>query len=266
MTPKIVTIIVLSVITFFVVGFMAFAYSLIIRDTRKLSSNGLLDDEFIREDQAKEKKWISVALSSVSVFFSVVLVAFCSIGLVYRIERNQLVIHGQTAMVIASNSMEDYYSEEYKGELVDDVVATQNISNEEATYFLDKTHFNVGDMLTFTKIDIDNPLSLYEVYGYKNSKGDIIVHRLVGIEDNKYVFRGDNTVANDSYVKREQILYRYNNTKLVFVGNLVLFFSSGFGIYTMLMVVLVFVMSDIAKHQYNAIKRNRLAKLGRKVR
>lgn len=261
MTSTLFTIITLVIISFLVIGLMVFSYCLIIKDVKKLSSNGLLDEEFINEDKVKEKKWVSVVLTSLSIFLSVSLVALCVIGTVYRANDQQLVINNKTAMVIASNSMEDYYDDDYKDKLTSKVANERGITSKEALCYLDNTQFNIGDLLTFSSLEKDNELSLYNVYGYKNKKGQIIVHRLVDVQGDKYIFRGDNTLTNDSTVSRDQILYSYNDGKLMYVGNVVLFFSSSFGIYTLFIVVLVFVMSDVSKHQYNKIKKERLDKI-----
>ena len=258
MTPKIASIIILAIISFIVVALMVFIYHFIIKETKKLSSNGLLDDEFILEEEKKEKKWVSHVLGGISIFFSIIFLACCSVGLTYKLSNEQLIINGHASMVIASNSMEDYYSTNYQNELTKKVMNEKGMNEEEASSFLANSHFNVGDMLTFSSLNTDKELELYQVYGYKNKKGEIIVHRLVAINGDKYIFRGDNTVSNDVEVNKDQILYEYNNVRLVFIGNLVLFFSSAFGIYTLVMVILIFIISDSAKHQYNKIKKERL--------
>ena len=238
---------------------MVFAYYSIIRSTKKLAANGLLDQEFISENSKKEKKWISVTLNLISLSLTIALVSFCVMGISYRIAGEQITINNQTSLVIASNSMKEYYSEDYQEALVNEVASYAGLSYEEANARLEADQFNTGDMLIFDELGSQEDLHLYQVYGYRNSKGQIIVHRLIGFEGERYVFRGDNAIANDSLVKREQILYSYHDVKLPTVGIAVLFFSSSFGIYSLFIVLTIFVMSDIAKHQYSKIKVQRLA-------
>ena len=264
MTQSLIAIIILSIISITAVALMVFGYHFILKDTRKLSSIGLLDDEFKKEEASKKSRKASIAINSISIAFSVIFLAFCLSGIIYKAQGQQIIINNHTAMVIASNSMEEYYSSEYQNTLTKNVMKAKNVSNEDAIYYLDNTHFNVGDLLIFSSIEKKEDLNLYDVYGYKNNKGQIIVHRLVGVSGDNLIFRGDNTVANDSYVKREQIIYKYESSKINYVGIFVLFFSSSFGIYTIAAVCVVFVMSDIAKHQYNKIKKERLQEVGGK--
>lgn len=261
MNPSVITILVLGIVSILVVGLMVFAYYQIIKSTKKLTTSGLLDEEYLLESKHKEKKASTILINIFSISVTCVLVTICGIGLTYRINGEQFTINKQTAFVIASNSMEDYVSQEYKNILVDEIATTRDISTKEAETYISRSQFHVGDMLTFTSISESDDLSLYSVYAYKNSKGQIIVHRLVGIKDNYYIFRGDNTPGNDTYVTRNQILYQYNNTKVDNIGNFVLFSSSSFGLYSLFIVILIFIMSDIAKHQTETIKKNRLLEL-----
>ena len=52
-----------------------------------------------------------------------------------------------------------------------------------------------------------------EIYAYRAGQKDtglnpIVVHRLVDISEDKYIFKGDNNAAPDKAVCKEQILYR----------------------------------------------------------
>ena len=262
MTPSIITIIVLATISVLVVGLMVFAYVLILRSTRKLSANGFMDEEYAKEESHKEKKWVSVLVNTVSLVLSVALLSLCTLGMVYRAMGQQITVAGRTALVIASNSMEGCVSDEYEGILANQIADGKGVSSEQAAQEIQDSEFYVGDMLFFYTVEQNEPLNLYDVYGYRNKKGQIITHRLVGMQDGKYLFRGDNTPANDVAVNRSQILYRYGNEKIAAVGTIVLFFSSSFGIYSIFVFVAVFAMSDIAKHQYTKMKKERLAALG----
>lgn len=261
MPSNVISIIILVTITLAVTALMTFGYYLIIKTTRKLSSNGLLDDEFI-EEKKHGKRWVSILLNVVTLTLSSVLLLLCGVGLVYRINNEQFIFHNKTSFVISSNSMESFYNEEYEKELVNNLMSYKGISEEEAKDFLEDTEFMTGDLLGFNTINNDDKIALFEVYGYKNKKGQIITHRLVAIEGENYIFRGDNTVANDIVVNRDQILYHYNNFRIAGVGIFVLFFSSSFGIYSIFVTVLLMVMSDVVKHRYDKIKRERLIFLG----
>ena len=245
-------------ITMIVSGLMAFGYYTIIKTTRKLSNVGLLDDEFREEDHKNKKRWLSTLLNVVSITLASVLILLCGVGLTYRLTNEQIVINNKTAFVISSNSMESFYNEDYKKSLVSDVMSYQNVSEEEATNYIESTQFYTGDLLGFSTLNNDDNIVLYEVYGYLNKKGQVITHRLVGIDGDKYIFRGDNTFSNDAKVSRDQILYHYGNYRLVGVGIFVLFFSSSFGLYSIFITILVMVMADFFQHRYQKIRKERL--------
>lgn len=59
----------------------------------------------------------------------------------------------------------------------------------------------------------EDTLIVNEIYAYRAGEKDnglnpIVVHRLVDISEDKYIFKGDNNVAPDKAVCKEQILYR----------------------------------------------------------
>lgn len=258
MKPSIITIIALTIMSILVVGLMVFAYSQILKSTETLSKNGLLDEECLEDKNNKKHRAGHIIINTISITLTTLVVAFCAIGVYYKISGDQFTINNKTTLVIASNSMEDYISDEYKSILVSNIQEYHQCSYDEADNYVKDSQFNAGDMLEFTLIKEEETLQLYNIYGYKNSKGQIIVHRLVDIKGDKYIFRGDNTAGNDLVVNRDQILYSYHNNHLVYIGYFVLFASSGFGIYSLIIVSGIFVMSDIAKHQYTKIKRNRM--------
>lgn len=262
MPSNVISIVILVLITLAVTSLMVFGYYLIIKTTRKLSSNGLLDDEFQQEDRKNGKRWVSVLLNVVSLTLSSVLLLLCGVGLVYRINNEQFAFQNKTSFVISSNSMECFYNNDYEEKLVKDLMSYKNIDESSAKDYLNDTQFLTGDLLGFNTINNDDKLDLYEVYGYKNKKGQIITHRLVAIEGDKYIFRGDNTVDIDIAVSRDQILYHYNSFRIIGIGIFVLFFSSSFGLYSIFVTVLIMVMSDVIKHRYEKIRKDRLSFLG----
>ena len=258
MNPSIITIVTLGIVSILVVGLMVFCYCQIIKSTKALSKSGLLDEEYKQENTHKKNKYLNILINAFSITITVSLLSLCLVGVYYRISGEQFSINNQTAFVIASNSMENCISQEYETILRENVKEYLDTDDEGATNYIVNSEFNVGDMLTFTRLDKEEELELYTVYGYKNNKNQIIVHRLVGKQNNKYVFRGDNTPGNDTLVSRDQILYRYNNSRILVIGYFVLFASSSFGVYSLFIVLLIFVMGDITKHQYEKIKKNRL--------
>ena len=72
--------------------------------------------------------------------------------------------------------------------------------------------YTKGTVLLAVPINEDT-LKVNEIYAYRVGKKDtglnpIVVHRLVDISEDNYIFKGDNNAAPDKAVCKEQILYR----------------------------------------------------------
>ena len=72
--------------------------------------------------------------------------------------------------------------------------------------------YTKGTVLIAVPVNEDT-LIVNEIYAYRAGQKDtglnpIVVHRLVDISEDKYIFKGDNNVAPDKAVCKEQILYR----------------------------------------------------------
>ena len=65
-----------------------------------------------------------------------------------------------------------------------------------------KTH---RDVVVLKKAD--KPLSKYDVAMYVTPDGKYILHRIIGVKDDVYVFRGDNTFSKEYVPKRAVIGY-----------------------------------------------------------
>lgn len=90
------------------------------------------------------------------------------------------------------------------------------------TIFGYRAFFAVTDSMepTFTKGIVliavpvkEEKLIVGEIYAYRAGQKDtgfnpIVVHRLVDITEDGYIFKGDNNVVPDKTVRKEQILFR----------------------------------------------------------
>ncbi len=242
-----VTIVVVAILTCLIFALAIISFSSFIRSERKMIAAGGKDEEIVKEE-IKDKKKSSKILNILSIAFSLVLMAgvatMAGVGIAFNASGEQFSVKSKTQLVIASNSMDGFWSEEYK------------ITLPETAY---KQQFAIGAICTFEKVSEDEPLELYQVYGYKLDNGKIITHRLIGYSPSGLLtFRGDNTGGRDNYVKREQVILRYTEEKINNIGLFVLFAQSGFGIYSLVSVIGVFVISEIFMIKYKKMVKTRL--------
>ena len=262
----IIIIITLAVVSCLILSVTIFSYHVILKSAKRLSASGALDEEFKKEeeDNKKPRKRVINIISQVA--SGVVCVGLLTLALVsgiYHARGENFVTNNHVSLVIATNSMEGYIDDDYKNSLINAYVEQYEVDQITAEKKLKKDQFGVGDLLTFDLVKENDELQYFEVYGYKNAKGKIITHRLVGINsDGSLKFRGDNAPGVDTTVKREQVLYRYKGNNTKHVGLVVLFFGSGYGIYTICVVITMYVVTDLAIYKWEKIKKNRLVELG----
>jgi hypothetical protein len=262
----VVIIITLAVVSCLIISVNIFSYHLILKSAKRLSASGALDEEFKKEEEDNKKPHKKVLNIVAQVASGVVCVGLVSLALVsgiYHARGENFVTNNHVSFAIATNSMEGYIDDDYKSSLINSYIEYYEVDEITAEKKLKKDQFGVGDFLTFATIKADEELHIYDVYGYKNAKGKIITHRLVGVyEDGSLKFRGDNAGGIDKKVNREQVLYRYSGNNAKHVGLIVLFFGSGYGIYSIFAVITMYVISDIAIYKWEKIKKSRLIQLG----
>lgn len=244
-----IAIIVAVILTLLIFTLTIIALSSILKVETKEIELGNRDSQILKDSKHKHKKSSKILNIVSSIFnFSVILLlgATVTFGLVYKISDGQFNISNQVSLVIASDSMNGFYNESYE----------YTISTEKENAVNDQ--FKMGDIATFSTISENDDLVLYDVYGYKNTKGQIITHRYLGTTDNgKLVFRGDNAKAHDSYVNRSQVILHYTNSKLSYLGFIVLFSQSMYGLYAFLSCITVIIITDIYLNKYNKLIKNR---------
>ena len=262
----IITIITLAVISCLIIGLTIFSYWTILKSASRLAKTGALDSEItkeINENRSKSKKIINTVSQAASLVVCLALVTIAVISGIYHVTGQKLVTNNHVSFVIASNSMEDYFDDDYKTSLIKAYADEYHIDEQSAEKKITSEQFEVGDFLQFDVLKEDEELHYFDVYGYKNKKGKIITHRFVGVApDGSLLFRGDNTGGLDSKVNREQVLYHYQGHNTKYIGLVVLFFGSGFGIYAIMATIVIYVVSDVAIYKWEKIKADRLKELG----
>jgi len=164
-------------------------------------------------------------------------------GIAYKASGENFTINNQTALVIKTGSMSEFYNDARAAEYNHDT----------------SLQFNVGDICIFTK---DFELKEGEVYGYKY-KNIIITHRLLSYDESQGLceFRGDANSVKDTavygLVPVENIVYKYTGTKIPVIGAFVLYAQSYFGLWSLAGIIGITVSSEIVYHKIETINRER---------
>lgn len=243
----IITLVVVAILTVIIFGLTWLAYSSCIKSYKLEVDLGKHDKELREEYHTKKKKKLGGLLGLIGscVVLSALLGLFAT-GIVYKASGEHFKINNKTALVIKTGSMSDFYDEDI------------------AIYYnYDKSlQFGVGDICIFEEISDDTTLVEGEVYGYKY-KDVIITHRLDTIHDNGYEFRGDNNPVSDyeatkHLVKRDEVIFKYTAKKIPVIGIFVLYAQSYFGIWSLVGIIGVVVISEITYYKLDKINKNRL--------
>ena len=262
----VITIITLAVVSCLDLSIIILSYHFILKSAKRLTASGALDEEFKKEEEDNKKphkKALNIASQVVSGVICVGLITLALVSGIYRARGDNFVANNRASFAIATNSMDGYIDDDYKDTLVQQYISYYEVDQSTAEKKLKKDQFEVGDFLTFNVVKADEELVQYDVYGYKNAKGKIITHRLVGInEDGTLKFRGDNAPGVDTKVNREQVLYRYRGSNAKHMGLAILFFGSGYGIYVIFAAIAIYAVTDVAIYKWEKIKKNRLQELG----
>ena len=241
----IITIVVVALLAFVIGGLAWLAFHSFIRMYKLEVKYGLRDEQIKKEYTSKKKnKWSLLG----QIGSWVALVALFSLfvtGIVYKANGEVFSLSNKVALVIKSGSMSDFYNED---------VANKNNNDR-------SLQFAVGDICYFEKISNDSELTIGDVYGYK-SKDIIITHRLVSINGDSYLFRGDNNGAYDSSTTRDTILYHYTGDKVQGIGSFVLFAQSYFGMFALAGVIGIMIVSEFIYSKIDATNKSRAKELG----
>ena len=246
----IITIVVVALLTVIIFSLTWLAYSSCLKAYKMEVDQGKHDEVIKKEYQPKKKNKSGLIGNICSYLALSILLAVFVTGIVYKANGNQFSINGQTALVIKSESMSDFYNED--------------LANEYKEYNYNTTlQFDIGDICVFDKVSPDTELVKGEVYGYQY-KNIIITHRLIDIyeEGPYYTFRGDNNPISDGIlVPKDKIIYHYTGKKVPGIGSFVLYAQSYFGIWSLLGITGVTASSEVVYYKINKINKVRFKEL-----
>lgn len=132
--------------------------------------------------------------------------------------------------------------------------------------------FNRFDLILTRPLPDEFDLKLYDIAVYQSKDGDLIIHRIVGIEEPNekhpdgrlFVFQGDALNTKDKYpVTYGQLRGVYCGERIAFAGSFVLFLQSPAGILCVLLIVFGMIAIPRMERQLLKAKRRRLAFLYR---
>ncbi len=236
----IIAIVVVALLTVIIFGLAWLGWSSCIKSYKMEVDQGKHDNAILKDYHSKKKNKLELIGIICSYLIIAILAGLFITGAIYRIQGENLAVGNQTALVIKTGSMSDYYNRE--------------LADEHPEYKI--SQFDVGDICIF-ETDF-NELVEGEIYGYKFN--DIIItHRLVEIhEGNLYEFRGDNNPISDPYyVKDESIIYHYTGNKIPGIGAFILYAQSIFGIWSLIGIIGVAVGSELVYYQIDKINKAR---------
>ncbi len=242
----IITIVVIVLLTAIIFGLTWLAYSACIKSYKLEVNLGKHDKEILKEYRDKKsKKGGLIGLIGSYVLLSVVLSLFVA-GLVYKVSGENFTINNQTSLVIKTDSMSGFY---------DDEIASKYNNNK-------RLQFGVGDICVFEKLSDQSELVEGEIYGYKY-KDVIITHRLDTIHETGYEFRGDNNPVSDfdathQLITRDKVVYHYTGRKVRGIGSFILYAQSYFGLWSLVGIIGITIVSEVGNHQVTKINKKRM--------
>ena len=238
----IITICVIAILTVVIFALTGLGYHSVYAYYKLELSQGLHDNELIKEHRSKRKHKVSGIIGTIVSYTALtLLVSLFTVGVIYKVNNKIPTFNNQTALVIRSDSMKEFYSAE--------------------TDFDNKYQFELGDII-FCRTDFTD-LVIGDVYGYKY-KSIIITHRLISYNEDTgvAVFKGDANPSADPAVLREQIVYHYTGDKIKGFGAFILYAQSYFGLWSIIGITTVAIGSEWTLLAIDNANKKRLQYIG----
>lgn len=138
--------------------------------------------------------------------------------------------------------------------------------------------FNKGDLIFLEKLPEQDDLELYDVIGYFNSDGELVVHRIIGggyydeqnvfhyvdnLDDaENYIMRGDaNNNSDSTYITYDEMYGIYEGGKIPYLGFFSQYLQSGFGVVSLCGVAGIIFSYEYFIDKYNKTYNKRKEKL-----
>ncbi len=141
------------------------------------------------------------------------------------------------------------------------VVATNSMAfkNEENRYLENiNNQFNANDIVIVKKVNNINELKLYDVISYINEDNVNIIHRIIEIDNDSIITRGDSNNISDKPIKFSQVVGVYTNFKIPKLGLIVFFLESYFGVLCIISIYYLLILCSIIFSKINREEKERL--------
>ena len=139
--------------------------------------------------------------------------------------------------------------------------------------------FNEGDLIFLDKLPDQDDLELYDVVGYFNTEGELVVHRIIGggyydeqnvfhyVDDlddaENYIMRGDaNNNSDRTYISYGDMYGIYDGANIPFAGFVTQYLQSGFGIVSICGIAGIVFAYDYYVDKYTKKYNQRKEELG----
>lgn len=244
----IVTIIgVFSFATIFTILYKSYATSQI-NEIKSGKKDIELIDEVIyeRQEKIKKRKMVTKIVKSICFYLALlIIIPLFIFSLINRFQNNITMIGNKTIMVVASGSMS-------KKNDANAYLNSNNLNNQFQTY----------DIIVLEKVENASDLNKYDVIAYRNDQGINVIHRIIEIEDGKYVTRGDANDASDKYHPTfNDVIGRYIGKKIPSIGIFIMFLQSYAGIITIISLIYCLIMIDKISNKINMAQKRRIEQL-----
>ena len=138
--------------------------------------------------------------------------------------------------------------------------------------------FNKGDLIFLEKLPEQDDLELYDVVGYFNNDGELVVHRIIGggyydeqnvfhyvdnLDDaENYIMRGDaNNNSDSTYITYDEMYGIYEGGKIPYLGFFSQYLQSGFGVVSLCGVAGIIFSYEYFVDKYNKTYNKRKEEL-----
>lgn len=194
------------------------------------------------EKKKGARKRAKIGVNIILGFFYVLFAAVIIFSIVTRANNNQIMIGDAYYVVILSGSMEETISS-------NTYLAERNLTNQIPTFAL----------VSFNKLTSPDQIELYDIVSYYNSKGELIVHRVISIGTNEegettYTLRGDANTYSDTYERNmtfDQLDGKFTGFKNFELGLFINYIRSNIGIITVALALILFTVYDVFDEKVN---------------
>lgn len=207
----------------------------------------LIDDTIYHNMNGKKKYRRVLRLAKQILFYIAIaiLIPFLAFSLYTKLSSGIVMFGGRGVIVVASGSMSEKNSAN---------PYLSALNNQLDTY----------DLITLEQVESSADLEMYDIIAYRNDEGINVIHRIVGTEIGKngeirYITRGDSNNASDSYKPSvDDVLGKYADKRIPYVGIFFMFLQSYAGILTVLAVIYCLIMIEFISGKIYTAQEDRL--------